>query len=120
MDLVAGDPAPFPGQSLAAIVRGPADSTGARLQVGEKHRWAADNPQWPTSAGDMFSIVRGDMHYILNAGGREELYHLGRDPGEQHDLAGDAAQAAALDGLRQTLDSLAPLRDGTRSARVRR
>jgi arylsulfatase A-like enzyme len=120
MHLVAGDATPFPGQSLASIAGGPVDSLAARMQVGEKHRWANDNPQWPTSAGDMFAIVRGDMHYILNAGGREELYDLARDPQEQHDLATDTSRQAVLAGMRATLDTLAPARDGARSARVRR
>jgi arylsulfatase A-like enzyme len=122
MDIVAGNTGAFPGRSLVAVAgdrRDAADSTAPRLQVGEKHRWAADNPAWPTSAGDMFSVVKGNAHYILNAGGREELYDLVADLAEQHDLVADPRAGPTLEDLRRTLDSLASAGRGA-SRRVRR
>jgi arylsulfatase A-like enzyme len=128
VDLVRGDSAssgtePFPGVSLARLARGdvtPADSGAARLVVGAKHRWAAQNPEWPTSAGDVFSVIRGDYHYIVNPGGREELYHFINDSTEQKNLASESGSEALLNGFRATLDSLAPVRDGVRAAQARR
>ena len=114
---------PFPGVSLARLARGDvtsADSGAARLVVGAKHRWAAQNPEWPTSAGDVFGVIRGDYHYIVNPDGREELYHFVNDTTEQNNLASDSGYEALLLGFRATLDSLAPVRDGARAAQARR
>lgn len=41
--------------------------------------------------------------YVVEAGGKEALYDLARDPGEYTDLAGDPAQAGALAELRGRL-----------------
>jgi len=44
-------------------------------------------PKWsPVSKGDMKSLVIGDMHYIRNGDGTEEVYDLGNDPTEQNDI----------------------------------
>lgn len=123
MDLTVGSSAPFPGTPLARLARrdlAPGDSTAPRLQVGARHRWAAQNPEWPTSAGDIFSVVRGDFHYILNAGGREELFEFARDTTEQRNLAADPARQSLLHGFRATLDSLVPPKEGVRPAQARR
>lgn len=122
MDLAGGAAHPFPGVSLARLARRqlePGDETAPRLQIGEKHRWASSNPEWPASAGDMFSVVRGDLHYIVNADGREELYDFAADAREQENLAADSAFAPALKAFRITLDSLVPAGPGGRQARIR-
>ncbi|HEX9563163.1 MAG TPA: sulfatase, partial [Gemmatimonadaceae bacterium] len=122
MELTSGTTDPFPGTSLVRLARrelAPGDSTAPRLQVGAKHRWAAQNPEWPTSAGDIFSLVRGDHHYIVNADGREELYDVLRDTTEQRNLASTPAMEPLLRGFRYTLDSLVPASGGVRSARLR-
>ena len=45
----------------------------------------ADDPRPP-----LRSILVGDKHYIAWEDGREELYDLATDPGEQHDLSDSA------------------------------
>lgn len=123
MALTAGSTDPFPGVPLGRLARrelAPGDATAPRLQVGAKHRWAAQNPEWPTSAGDIFSVVRGDFHYIVNADGREELYDFARDTTEQRNLVADPALQPVLQGFRVTLDSLVPTKGGVRQAQARR
>lgn len=39
----------------------------------------------------MRSVLVGDKHYIAWEDGREELYDLATDPGEQHDLSDSLA-----------------------------
>lgn len=48
-------------------------------------------PKQPVSRGDMFSIYRDGLHYILNGDSVVELYHLRSDPEELRDLSKSAA-----------------------------
>ncbi|MGH7657493.1 MAG: sulfatase, partial [Gemmatimonadales bacterium] len=57
-------------------------------------------PDEPVTRGDMWSLVDGRWHYILNGDGIEELYDL-QDPAGEHDLAGTDSLQATLVRLRQ-------------------
>ena len=54
----------------------------------------------------MKSLVIGDMHYIRNGDGVEELYDLSVDPEEEQDLSGAPRMKAVLEVARITLDSI--------------
>jgi arylsulfatase A-like enzyme len=96
----------LPGRSLAALWRG---ETAASLSpvLSEAHRITTRYPEsYPARKGRMRSIVVDGMHYILNLGdGREELYHLARDPDELQDLgAKDTERLSAYkDSIQEAL-----------------
>jgi arylsulfatase A-like enzyme len=95
----------FPGQSLARYWSGSSpDPTQANLVLAEvrKATWALQ--RYPTAIGDMQALLDDDYHYIKNADGREELYALDKDPGEQHDLSRSDEGAALLKHYRAKLN----------------
>jgi hypothetical protein len=51
----------------------------------------------------MRAVRIGQLKYILNGDGQEELYDLTRDPGERENLAPDPAWSAALQRCRTAL-----------------
>jgi arylsulfatase A-like enzyme len=123
MDVIGlADQHPFPGISLVGYADGSVagdDAAQPRLSANERHPWARDFPEWPASAGDMFSLVAGELHYILDGKGREHLYDLSRDIWEQHDVAASAGMAPLLGRFRATLDGMV-MEDGVRRARAER
>lgn len=48
----------------------------------------------------MQSIVTNGYHYIRNGDGREELFNMADDSGEEHNLAGTSAGQAVLAQMR--------------------
>ena len=52
------------------------------------------------------SLSIGDMVYICNAKGDEELYNIAADPAEAHNLAGSADARPALEHFRTSLKRL--------------
>jgi hypothetical protein len=54
----------------------------------------------------MFSLVAGDLHYIVDGSGREQLFDLSTDILEQNDLAGSPAAGPDRVRFRAALDSL--------------
>jgi arylsulfatase A-like enzyme len=61
--------------------------------------------RYPSSKGDMRSWFSGNLHYILNGDGTEELYDLSVDPNEQHNLARVPEGALRRDRMRRELDA---------------
>jgi arylsulfatase A-like enzyme len=113
----------FPGTSLLRYADGSvtaAEIAEPRLSAGEKSGLEVLMPHWPIAAGDMFSLLAGDLHYIMNGDGREELYDVATDPMEQRDLAGLPDMERELVRLRAALDSVVPLHEGVRRAFVQR
>ena len=54
-------------------------------------------PRWPLAA-----LTEGDWTYIRREGDvREELFHLGEDAQERHNLAGDPAMQPTLERMRR-------------------
>ena len=77
-DLELGAVRPLDGVSLAALLEGGAAPPERTLFV---HSQRVEHPRpWRKSA-----VMRGPWRLIRG----EELYHLGRDPGQRHDVAGD-------------------------------
>ena len=59
-------------------------------------------PHWPIAA-----VIDGSSTFIRSeADGREELFHLGDDAGEAHNLAGRPAAQSELERMRSTLRGL--------------
>ncbi|MDT8303199.1 MAG: sulfatase [Sedimentisphaerales bacterium] len=82
------DAGAFPGQSLSRHWTGtdhnlsePGESMLSELI------YAPWDPEWaPVSKGDMKSLVTGEIHYIRNGDGTEEVYNLREDPMEHNNL----------------------------------
>jgi hypothetical protein len=55
---------------------------------------------------DVRAVVTSDSSYHHRADGREQLYDLAVDPGEQHDLAADPDAQPRLDTAREQLNLL--------------
>ena len=77
----------FPGRSLARYWLDPGSEEPEELDpvLSELSRasWLVGAP---VEKGDMRSLVTGDMHYIHNGDGTEEVYDLGVDPREHNNL----------------------------------
>ena len=77
----------FPGRSLDRYWLDPGRKEMERIDplLSELNKclWP---PAAPAAKGPMKSIVTGDMHYIRNGNGTEEVYDLGVDPAEHNDL----------------------------------
>jgi arylsulfatase A-like enzyme len=95
LDLIDIEKHEVPGQSLATA-------------------WDPANPRVPTSpiiayentGSAMGSLILSGWHYIRATNGREELFDLDSDPGEQRDLAPDTTFAVRLAQMRVAMDSV--------------
>ena len=63
-----------------------------------------------SSPGALQALFAEGQSYIRHADGVEELYDLGADPSQSHDLGSSADSSAVLDRFRQALERL--LREG--------
>jgi arylsulfatase A-like enzyme len=104
---------PFPGCSLAHRWEGePAKASGAGSvvlsEVAVKSKVSRSAARAPALRGPMASLIRDGKVYIRDALGREELYDLAADPGEERNLAGDATAREVLDDCRLSLKQLVP------------
>jgi hypothetical protein len=85
------------------------DDVAEPLPVLAETRWseAGQVLDWePLARGSMKSLVIGDMHYIRNGDGVEELYDLSVDAAEEQDLSTASEMAAVLERARAVLDSI--------------
>jgi arylsulfatase A-like enzyme len=77
----------FPGRSLERcwLKTGSGEQESPELVLSELSHlsWAVGTP---VSKGDMKSLITGDMHYIRNGDGTEEVYDLRNDPEEHNSL----------------------------------
>jgi arylsulfatase A-like enzyme len=107
-DLSYGGNAEFPGRSLAAHWNGTEAGAAAGPLLAAHVRKLIRQPDWwPASRGEMYSLVQGGFHYIVNQGtGTEELFDLENDITEQHDLAATPAGQRELPNLREALKRL--------------
>jgi len=82
------DAGAFPGRLLSRYW---IDTGGSQSEKDESMLseliYAPWDPNWaPVSKGDMKSLVTGEMHYIRNGDGTEEVYNLRDDPEEHNNL----------------------------------
>ena len=98
---------PFPGRSLARTWGDPKDLEGpSDLILSEIEAPPDDDPNGglsPAARGPMTSAVDGEFHYIRGGDGREELYHLSRDPAEVRDLAAKPESSDTLARFRASI-----------------
>jgi arylsulfatase A-like enzyme len=64
------------------------------------------HPRDPTHRGVMQSVIRGNLHYIVNGDGVEELYNWRQDPEEAANLAGAPEARAQMEQMRRLLDEV--------------
>lgn len=102
---VPGSDHPFPGGSLVSAWQ---DSPQPEVLLAGVPKGVNTQPNEPVTLGNMSAVREGELHYILNGDGRRELYDLGADPPEEHDLAGDSTVAAARIRLDHQLHELVP------------
>jgi len=106
LDLLGiGPESPFPGRSLARFWDPGAagDASSAEPVLSEVRR--EGNPR-DTPAKYSRSVAIGDMVYLENAKGDQELFNIAVDPAEAHNLAGSADARPTLERLRTALEQL--------------
>lgn len=117
MDVLgAADSHPFPGTSLARYANGKVtedERAEPRLSTVARHPWGDEDSRWPAARSDLFSIVAGDLHYIVHGKNEELLYDLSTDVFEQRNLVDSAEVAPTLARLRFVLDSMVRSEDGS-------
>ena len=111
VDLLGDSPKdPFPGTSLARCwdpaAAGRPSAGPVLSEVDAPAKGPANGGRSPVFRGPMKSLTAGEMVYIRNGDGREELYDLATDPQETRDLAGSPAAEAVLEGFRDDLERL--------------
>ena len=103
---LAGVPNPgLPGHSLVPLLR-PGGATDVTDTLFAAVDYNALLPRWPSSPvlrGPMRTVVLDSLQYILNGDGLEELYHLGHDSWEIHNLVGVPEYQADLARYRGAL-----------------
>jgi arylsulfatase A-like enzyme len=106
---------PFPGASLARFWEptsraepdrsrsaSPALAEVVPNDLRDRDSWGVPRPLPPLGA-----VKDADWSYIRREGDvREELFHLSRDPKEQHNLSGDPTARTTLQRMRAALDRL--------------
>ncbi|MDT8303936.1 MAG: sulfatase [Sedimentisphaerales bacterium] len=97
----------FPGQSLSRywIESKMEEPENEALVLSELSRasWAHGTP---VAKGDMKSLVTGNMHYIRNGDGTEEVYDLHEDPVEHNDLIQMSRGAEAAAKARHIIEEI--------------
>ena len=109
LDLIGADPGAVPGESLVRLWE---DSARAEASpVVAELKYAPLQPEWyPASKGDMASVLRDPLRYIVTGDGAEQLYDLSQDPLERQDLSRSPGHAGELAELRALFDSIQPMR----------
>jgi arylsulfatase A-like enzyme len=95
----------FPGASLSRHWSAGSASTGSPDLVLSEVRYSDWAEKWhPTAKGDMHSLMDDRYHYIRTGDGREELYDLQADPGEQHDVGVTVEGRPVVERFRSQLE----------------
>jgi len=97
----------FPGRSLSRYwiepkMEGTENNTLVLSELSQAS-WAHGTP---VEKGDMKSLVTGNMHYIRNGDGSEEVYDLHEDPVEHNDLIQTSRGAEAAAKARHIIEEI--------------
>lgn len=102
----------FPGISLLRYATGTATAdeiAEPRLaHMRPSKFFPKDFLDWAKTNSHIFSLASGQLHYIVSASGREELYDFVKDPWETVDLVGASSSLNSLARFRATLDRTVP------------
>jgi arylsulfatase A-like enzyme len=98
LDLLGDRSGAMPGLSLRAAWEGTAD-TSSHYAVSwiEQVPWGS---RTPAAIGPVTSVVDSEWHWLLNADGRQELFHYRDDRTELRDQAGDPSRGPTMLALR--------------------
>ena len=104
MDLAVGAGS-FPGSSWKPHWESPAEHRQAPIiaEIASQAGFPPCHGRSPVAAGPMQCIREGNLKYIRNALGTEQLFDLSQDPGETRNLANDADYADAKQRLQTAL-----------------
>jgi arylsulfatase A-like enzyme len=107
----AGAGSIFPGRSLAACWQQTSAAAGSRAtrafsEVAIPRVIRPERGRGSSQRGFTVSLVAEGLHYLLGAGGNEELYELAADPRELRNLGNDPHQDPALVRLRNSLGDM--------------
>jgi arylsulfatase A-like enzyme len=111
MEILEGPGAdhPFPGHSLMALgdrTEGLETRVSPSLAQAGLTDWHRSYTNWPIATGPLNSLLDERFHYVVNAGGDEQLFDISTDVWESTDLVDTDAGAATARVYRQRLDSL--------------
>jgi hypothetical protein len=108
----------MPGHSLVPLLRpgGAALVTDTLFASLDYNFLIPAFPPSPILRGPMQTVVLDSLQYILNGDGVEELYHLGHDTWQVHNLVADPAYQAALAAYRGAARAIS---SGSRDAPAR-
>jgi arylsulfatase A-like enzyme len=100
---------PFPGGSLARYwtsrpMPHEAYPSPAFSEVALRDKVSKNPNRAPAWRGPMQALLAEGKTYIRNADGREEVYDIAKDPGEERDLTG-SAELGMMERFRDTVDS---------------
>jgi arylsulfatase A-like enzyme len=102
----------FPGTSLLRYATGSvtaAEVAEPRLAILRPNKFfPKDYLEWAKENSHVFSLASGDLHYIVSANGKEELFNFVRDPWETKDLTRDPSLASELARFRDALKQMLP------------
>jgi len=94
----------MPGTPLVPLFEGPAPAPHPAPRMTKVPPEEANAEWWsPSLRGPLESVVDGNLQYIVNGFGEEELYDLAVDPLQETDLAGRPEYSADLSRLRGLL-----------------
>jgi arylsulfatase A-like enzyme len=99
---------PFTGRPLtadwqSAVSPGRTATTAALSEIARPEALKPQHGRGPTQQGFAMSLVTGELHYIRDSAGAEQLYDLVSDPRELHNLTNTAHGIDAVSGFRRSL-----------------
>src|ERR1051325_5867644 len=103
----------LPGHSLVPLGKAGPGALTDTLFASVDYNWLI--PRWPPSPvlrGPMQTVLLDSLQYIRNGDGAEELYHLGQDSWEIHNLVAVPEYQRELDRYRGALRALPPGKPG--------
>jgi arylsulfatase A-like enzyme len=113
MDMIGDDRGDFPGRSLASCWRSPPSAeppplAGTRSEVYIPDPIGPERGRGPAQREYTVSLMSGDLHYVVDVRGVEELYDLARDPRELRNLKNRPNRSDDLQRFRDSLLRVLP------------
>lgn len=87
LDIAGIDPGSIPGIPITLWRQDPPASIPPQAFLAELEQGIRRAPEEPNASGPMHSVLRSNLHYIINGDGTEELFDLSVDPHEDSNLS---------------------------------